>query len=111
MQRAVLVCSGEVVEAWHLGLQSNGWHAAPPLPGMSGAPGTTGAAGTTGDEADTDYARSKQRTVEEFQRQFVHRALESAKGNISRAASACGLTRAALQRIMRQLEIEREDYQ
>ena len=57
-----------------------------------------------------DYAQSKQRVVEEFQRQFVHRALESAKGNISRAADACGMTRAALQRIMRQLDIERDDY-
>ncbi len=100
IQRSVIVCAGDVIEAWHLGLQGNGWRSSP-------ARGTDPAAAG---EADMDYARSKQRVVEEFQRQFVHRALESAKGNISRAAEACGMTRAALQRIMRQLGIERESF-
>ncbi|MAE45479.1 MAG: hypothetical protein CMJ86_01185 [Planctomycetes bacterium] len=95
IQRAVIVCTGDVIESWHLGLSRNGWL------------GTT----TAGEaEAGMDYARSKHQVVEEFQRQFVHRALGSAKGNISRAAASCGMTRAALQRIMRQLDIEREDY-
>ena len=98
MQRAVIVSTGEVIEAWHLGLRSNGWQGQSPREGSSAG------------GADMDYARSKQRIVEEFQRQFVHRALEGAKGNISRAATACGLTRVALQRIMRQLGIEREDF-
>ncbi len=95
IQRAVIVCTGDVIEPWHLGLQGNGWRGS-----------------SAGGEAaeDMDYARSKQRVVEEFQRQFVHRALENARGNISRAADTCGMTRAALQRIMRQLGIEREDY-
>ena len=94
MQRAVIVCVGDVIEPWHLGLHGNGWQSTQAGEGAE----------------DTDYARSKQRVVEDFQRQFVHRALESAKGNVSRAAGACGMTRAALQRIMRQLEIERADY-
>jgi two-component system NtrC family response regulator len=98
VQRAVIVCTGERVEPWHLGLTDNGWE------------NTSVDDGDDDAEADMDYARSKQRVVEDFQRQFVHRALESAKGNISRAADACGMTRAALQRIVRQLEIEREDY-
>ncbi len=96
IQRAVIVCAGEVIEPWHLGLRGNGWEQ-PQFAGGS-------------EEADMDYARSKQRVLEEFQREFVHRALEAAHGNVSRAAGACGMTRAALQRIMRQLEIEREDY-
>ena len=95
MQRAVIVCADDVIESWHLGLHGNEWN--PPGAEGGGAP-------------DMDYASSKQRVVEEFQRQFVHRALGAAKGNISRAADACGMTRAALQRIMRQLGIERDDY-
>lgn len=94
IQRAVLVCTGEVIEPWHLGLTASGWR-------KRVEPEAS---------ADLDYAREKQRVVEEFQRQFVHRALEHARGNISHAAEACGMTRAALQRIMRQLEIDREAY-
>jgi len=94
IQRALLVCGGDVIEAWHLGLGSSGWRSP----------------ASTGTDTGMDYASNKQRAVEEFQRQFVHRALANERGNISRAAEACGLTRAALQRIMRTLEIDREDY-
>ena len=94
IQRAVIVCSGNVIESWDLGLGTSGWR----------RPAARDSA------ADMDYASSKQKVVEEFQRQFVHRALQSAKGNVSHAAEACGMTRAALQRILRQLDIDREEY-
>ncbi|MBM3990520.1 MAG: sigma-54-dependent Fis family transcriptional regulator [Planctomycetes bacterium] len=93
LQRAVIVCAGDVVEPWHLGLGANGW-------GPAKKP--------EGNLEELDYAAEKQRALEEFQREFVHRALEAAGGNISRAAETCGMTRAALQRIMRGLGIERE---
>ena len=102
IHRAVIVCSDEVIQTWHLGLgglRSGGW-----------TPRTADARAGRGEDAVLDYAASKQRAVEEFQREFVHRALESAGGNVSRASEVCGLTRAALQRIMRQLGIERRDY-
>ena len=86
MQRAVVVCNGDRILPHHLGL-GGGW-----------------------DEAgaeDEDYEDSKRRVVERFQREFVQRALENAKGNVTQAASACGLTRAAFQRILKQLGIER----
>jgi DNA-binding NtrC family response regulator len=91
VQRAVIVCTGEVLEPWHLGLRSSGWQGRTPAEPL-------------------DYAAGKQRALEEFQREFVHRALEAAGGNVSRAAETCGMTRAALQRIMRQLGIERAAY-
>jgi len=40
----------------------------------------------------------------------VQRALERSGGNVSRAAEACGMTRVALQKILRQLEIDRADF-
>jgi len=59
---------------------------------------------------EVPYAEGKQLAIERFQREFVQRALEAAEGNVSRAAERCGMTRAALQRIMRQHGIERERY-
>jgi DNA-binding NtrC family response regulator len=86
MQRAVVVQRGDRILPHHLGL-GGGWAAA----GEDGA----------------DYEDEKRRVVERFQREFVQRALEHAKGNVTQAASACGLTRAAFQRIVKQLGIER----
>ena len=50
-----------------------------------------------------NYEEGKRRAIERFQREFVQRALERTEGNVSQAADACGMTRAALQRILRQL--------
>jgi len=88
MQRAVVVCAGDRVLPHHLGLGADGWDAA-------------------GEDPAADYEGGKRRVVERFQREFVQRALENAKGNITQAATTCGLTRAAFQRIVKQLGIER----
>jgi DNA-binding NtrC family response regulator len=87
MFRALIVCPGDRVQAHHLGLGQASW---------------------TRERAvqETDYAEGKRRAVEGFQREFVQRALEGTEGNVSRAAQRCGMTRAALQRILRQLEID-----
>ncbi len=95
LQRAVVVSPGDRILPHHLGLRDSGWDSAP-----------AGAA----DDGDADYNAEKQRAIERFQREYVQRALERAKGNISHAAERCGLTRAALQRIMRQLGIERTHF-
>ena len=59
----------------------------------------------TGDEG-LSYEEGKQRAVERFQRLYIERALTRAGGNITRAAEAVGLTRAAFQRIMRSLNLD-----
>jgi DNA-binding NtrC family response regulator len=56
------------------------------------------------------YEEGKQQAVARFQREYLQRALERTGGNVSQAAERCGLTRAALQRIMRQLGIDREAF-
>jgi DNA-binding NtrC family response regulator len=88
LQRAVVVAAESRILPHHLGLGSERWT----------APRTGNA---------IEYESSKQLAIERFQREFIERALESSGGNISHAAERCGLTRAAFQRIMRQLGIER----
>ncbi len=78
MQRALVLCRGPEILPEHLG-----------LPGDEPAP--------------LSYEEEKQRAVREFQRRYIDRALAASGGNISEAARTCGLTRAALQRILRSL--------
>ena len=59
---------------------------------------------------DLQYAEGKQLAIERFQREFVQRALELTGGNVSQAAERCGMTRAALQRILRQHGIDRAEF-
>lgn len=94
MRRAVVVCGDERVQAWHLALDDRGWDGRP----------------AEADPGGEDYAQAKAATLERFQREFVERALVRSAGNVSRAAEACGLTRAAFQRILRQLEIDRAEF-
>ena len=91
IQRAVIVCCGERILPFHFGLGS----AAVPAAGDDGE----------------SYGEAKQRTLEAFQREFVQRALERSAGNVSQAAEACGMTRAALQKILRQLGIDRAEFE
>jgi DNA-binding NtrC family response regulator len=85
VQRAVVVAEGATIEPHHLGLDLRG-----PIVPEPNSP-------------DEDYNEAKQRVVDAFQNEFVRRALERTGGNVSQAAERCGLTRTALQRIMRRI--------
>ncbi len=100
VQRAVVVCCGERILPFHLGLDQ-GW---------GGAAVPRNATGPDGAEVG-DYSAAKQAAVERFQREFVQRALERSRGNVSRAAAACGMTRVALQKILKQLGIDRAAFE
>jgi len=94
IQRALVLSGGRSIQASDLGLgESDQW-------------GARGAA--VGSEVS--YEEGKRRTVEDFQRRFIERALAECDGNVSATARHCGLTRAALQRIMRSLGLDRERY-
>lgn len=90
IQRALIVCQGDKILPAHLGLSGK-------FPGEAELFSET-----------TSYEKGKQQAIENFQRTYIQSALQRTNGNISRAAELCGLTRAALQRIMRKLNIERE---
>jgi DNA-binding NtrC family response regulator len=96
IQRALITCCGDRILPYHLGLDENGWKAV--------------LSQTEVDDQDQSYADAKRRSLEAFQREFVSRALEASQGNVSQAAIKCGLTRAAFQKILRQLEIDREAF-
>jgi DNA-binding NtrC family response regulator len=88
VQRALVVCTGQHIHPHHLGLVAR----AEPAPSLSAS-------------AEGDYNAAKQLAIETFQREYVERALENSGGNITHAADRCGMTRAALQRIMSRLGI------
>ncbi len=105
IQRAMIVCCGPRILPFHLGIGVGEEQ-------FPGPGGTTIPAGDVGaDLSDTSYTDAKRDALERFQREFVQRALENTAGNVSRAAATCGITRAALQKIMRQLGIERADFE
>jgi len=93
IQRALVLSRGGVIRAHHLGLdQSTMTPWMVPL------------------DTDLSYDEGKKRALEHFQRRFIQDALRRAHGNVTRAAESCGLTRAALQRILRTLGVERESF-
>ncbi len=91
VQRAVVVCASGRILPHHFGLDHGTW--------------------SVSDDVSGGYEEGKRRALERFQREFVVRALGRTGGNVTRAAEECGLTRAALQRILRQLDIDRAAFE
>jgi DNA-binding NtrC family response regulator len=92
-QRAVILARGPELLPHHFFLHTAGGASAPsPTPAES-------------------YEEAKQRLLDDFQRQFIQNILERTGGNISHAAEECGLTRAAIQKMMRRLNIDRSNFE
>ncbi len=89
IQRALVTTEGSVILPEHLGL---------------------GLEYPTAPDRDLPYEEAKVRAVRNFQREYLVRALERARGNVTVAAEACGMTRAALQRILKALDIDRKAF-
>ena len=92
IQRAMVLSAGRAIQVADLGIgDAQQW-------------------GTTASDPSLSYEEGKKRTVEAFQRRYIERALAECEGNVTAAARECGLTRAALQRIMRSLGLDRGRY-
>jgi len=91
IQHAVVAAQGGTIHPHHLRLDAR-----------DGAPAES--------EHLLSYDEGKQRAIQRFQRRFVLAALERTGGNVTRAAEACGMTRAALQRILKDLGVDRAEF-
>ncbi len=120
MQRAAILAAGRPIEPSHLGLSAppSSSSSSSPSPRTSPSRSSTCANVAPAElnvpslEVDdtTNYEEAKRKAVERFQQQFICRALTRTQGNVSKAAQQCGMTRAAFQRIMRALNLSREDF-
>jgi DNA-binding NtrC family response regulator len=92
IQRALVLKQGDEILPDHLGLgEDDGPWSTPALEGLS-------------------YEAGKQEALQAFQRRFIERTLVKTRGNVTHAADRCGLTRAAFQRIMRSLQLDRNQF-
>jgi len=92
IQRALVLMQGDEILPEHLGLgEDEGPWSTLNLEGLS-------------------YEVGKQEALQAFQRRFIERALAKTGGNVTHAADKCGLTRAAFQRIMRSLDLDRNQF-
>ncbi len=92
IQRALVLSRGSEILAGQLALGDDA--------GPWGAPGLE----------TISYDEGKQEALKIFQRRFIERALMRTEGNVTHAAEKCGLTRAAFQRIMRSLDLDRDQF-
>ena len=95
MQRALIMCRGGKIAPHHFLLRGG-------VPAESGRADDAAELGT--------YEEAKQAALEVFQRRFLQRVLERTRGNVTQAADLCGLTRVAMQKLMRKLQLDREDF-
>jgi len=92
IQRGLVLARGKPILAGHLGL------------------GEDDGAWNTGLGSTLPYEESKQEALRHFKRRFIEQALTKSGGNVTHAADRCGLTRAAFQRIMRSLDVDRSQF-
>jgi DNA-binding NtrC family response regulator len=59
---------------------------------------------------DLPYRTAKEKTLKDFNHNFIGRLLEANSGNVSQAARQCGLERQALQQIMRRYQIKADEF-
>ena len=59
---------------------------------------------------DLPYKQAKEKTLVQFNLEYISNLLTEYKGNVSQAARQCGLERQALQQIMRRYGIKAEPF-
>jgi DNA-binding NtrC family response regulator len=97
IRRAVLFCSGPVIDEKHLVLGSS---LSTPAPDTS----------QESNMVIEPYKEAKESCLDFFTRQYVYKLLKQCNGNISQAARLSQLTRAALQKIMRRYDINGQQF-
>ena len=89
IRRIAVFTSGELLDLAHIRL----------VEGLDGTPGEEG-------QSLSPYKDAKEKIVDEFTRAYVEELLTKARGNISEAARQSGLSRVALQKILKRLDMD-----
>ncbi len=71
---------------------------------------SNGGGSLSGSLAAMTYKEAKQEVVDNFTSQYIAAVLKKTSGNVTQGAEQSGLTRAALQKIMKRLDIKAADY-
>ena len=100
IEQAAVLCPGPVIRAADLQLTGA---ASPASPSSTGAAAVAVASGAA-------FRDVKRRVVEDFEREFLVRALQAHGGNISRTAEAIGMVRQSLQQKIRELGLRSESW-
>ncbi len=95
LEQAAVLSSGDAIEAADLNLSA-----------ATGGTGPSTAAAMT----SAIFSEAKKSMVEDFEREFLLRALREHDGNISRTAQSIGMVRQSLQQKIRELELRSEDW-
>jgi len=92
MEQAAVLASGSVLRADDLRLPRSASDAELPRAASAGE-----------EPVDSSFRDAKRRATEDFERDYLIRALRSHDGNISRTAEAIGMVRQSLQQKIREL--------
>jgi len=93
LEQAAVLATGERIEESDLRLGT-------PQAGLAAGPSAV----------DQPFAEAKRRAIEEFEREYLLRALRENGGNVSRTAQAIGMVRQSLQQKIRELDLRSEDW-
>jgi len=100
VKRAVLLADGETITSRDLaedGPAAGNGHGCP-MPGEIGG------------LAHLDYNQAKQQVVARFSREYLRRALQQNRGNVTAAAQASGMNRQSFQRLMRRYGVQADEF-
>lgn len=95
IKRAILLSSGDVIEPHTIGLGTGSASTSPTAPQDSEYP---------------PYKEAKARILGRFHKEYLTQLLRTHQGNVTHAATACGLERQGLQQILRRYGIKAETF-
>lgn len=98
LRRLLIFCADEEIHATH-------------ILGMDGPAGSWQESSlTAGDQGIEPYIQARDRVLDQFTRTYARKLLHSTAGNISQAARTAGLSRVAMQKILRRLDLNPRDF-
>lgn len=99
VRRILIFCREEEIESMHI-------HAVE----QPGSALRQNHADQTDDSITGPYLEARNRILEQFTRKYIKKILHTTEGNISQAAKMAGLSRVAMQKIMRRMDIQPHDF-